>query len=259
MLTNPPSKPEQVRAMIFDLDGTLVKTERLKARSYATAVQRLSPTPVLADQVLEVYKAVVGRSREEVSVALVAAFGLAPATQPRLAEWQAQYPWQVLARMRLEAYAHLLADTELLRANQWPHNVALLRLARQTHCRTALASMSDCEQVMRVLQAVELVNEFDVIVAREDVDQPKPDPEIYRLAARLLGEEPEACLVIEDSPAGVQAALAAGMRVVAVSTPLTRDRLHAQRRLAPEWIVDDPASLLTVVAQAMRAGPQAAG
>ncbi len=257
-MTNEPSQPEQVRAMIFDLDGTLVQTERLKAWSYATAVQRLSLTPVADEQVLEVYKGVVGRSREEVSAALVAAFGLAPATQPRLAEWQAQYPWQVLARMRLEAYAALLADTELLRANQWPHNVALLRLARQTHCRTALASMSYCEQVMRVLQAVELTNEFDLILSREDVDQPKPDPEIYRLAARLLGEAPQACLVIEDSPAGVQAALAAGMRVVAVSTPLTRERLHAQQQLAPEWIVDDPANLLAVVAHAMRAGPQAA-
>jgi beta-phosphoglucomutase-like phosphatase (HAD superfamily) len=86
-----------------------------------------------------------------------------------------------------------------------------------------------------------------VILSREDVEQPKPDPEIYLLAARLLDTPPDECLVIEDSPAGVQAAVAAGMNCIAVATPLTRDQLHAQNLLAAEWIVDDPAKLPAVV------------
>jgi beta-phosphoglucomutase len=248
-----------IRAMIFDLDGTLVQTERLKALSYARALQSLSPEPPADEAVLEAFKDVVGRSREEVSGGLLAAFQLEPAARARLAELQVQYPWQVLARLRLEIYAAMLDDPELLRVNQWPQNVELLRLARRMNCRTALASMSDCEQVKQVLQAIGLDNEFEVILAREDVERPKPDPEIYLLAARQLAVPPGDSLVIEDSPAGVQAALAAGMRCVAVSTPLTRERLHAQQLLAPQWIVDDPATLLAVVEHALRAPAESFG
>jgi len=75
----------------------------------------------------------------------------------------------------------------------------------------------------------------------------EPHPEIYLCAARLLDEQPRDCLVIEDSPVGVQAAVAAGMNCIAVATPFTRAALHAQNLLAPEWIVDDPGTLPAVV------------
>ncbi len=240
-----------IRAAIFDLDGTLVKTEWLKSLSYAKAVQALSPTPVAAEAAQEVFKEVVGRSREEVSATLLQRFGLEAVARARLGEHDAQYPWQVLARLRLRLYDEMLADAAVLRANQWPHNVELLRAARRGGCRTALASMSYCDQVKRILRAVGLEDQFDAILSRDDVEHPKPDPEIYLLAARLIEAQPEDCLVIEDSPAGVQAAVAAGMNCIAVATPLTRERLHSQNLLAPEWIVDDPATLPTVVERLM--------
>jgi beta-phosphoglucomutase len=238
-----------IRAALFDLDGTLVKTEWLKMLSYAQAVQQLSPTPVTTEQVQRVFMQVVGRSREEVATTLLEHFNLADAARARLAEMSAQFPWQVLARLRMQVYDKIVADPNILRANQWEHNVALLRAAKQSGCRTALAtrSVSYCEQVTRILDAVGLADQFEVILSREDVEQPKPDPEIYLLAARLLDTPPDECLVIEDSPAGVQAAVAAGMNCIAVATPLTRDQLHAQNLLAAEWIVDDPAKLPAVV------------
>jgi sugar-phosphatase len=58
----------------------------------------------------------------------------------------------------------------------------------------------------------------DVFITAEDVRRGKPDPEGYRLAAARLGVKPPDCLVLEDSPPGIAAAKAAGMRVIAVST-----------------------------------------
>jgi beta-phosphoglucomutase-like phosphatase (HAD superfamily) len=246
-----------IRAMIFDLDGTLVKTEWLKSISYAKAVQTLSPVPVTVEEVQAAFAEVVGRSREEVSTALLERFELEDAARARLAdEAGAQYPWQALARIRLRIYDEMLGDPDLLRANQWPHNVELLRTAARTERRTALATMSYCEQVLRVLDAIGLEDQFDAILSRDDVECPKPDPEIYRLAARMLDQRPEECLVIEDSSAGVQAAVAAGANCVAISTPFTRAGLRAQTWLAPEWIVDDPATLPEVVERVIQSHNQ---
>jgi sugar-phosphatase len=66
-----------------------------------------------------------------------------------------------------------------------------------------------------------------VLVTADDVAAGKPDPEGYLEAARRLGVPPADCLVIEDAPAGVQAALAAGMRVVALQTTHAADELAA--------------------------------
>jgi len=151
--------------------------------------------------------------------------------------------------VRQRIYDAMLDDPELLRQQQWPHNIALLHEVRRLGYPIALATMSYRQQVLRVLEVLDLSNAFDFVASRDDVEQGKADPEIYLLTARALGVSPAECLAIEDSPAGVAAALAAGMDVVAVSTRLTRQRLHESGLLPPHLIVDDPDLLPQVVAQ----------
>ncbi|MGD9092940.1 MAG: HAD-IA family hydrolase [Anaerolineales bacterium] len=183
-----------IRAVIFDLDGTLVQTEKLKAISYGRAVVELCPETI--DE----------------------------------------------------------ADPDVLRSNQWPHNRLLLKQARQANCQLGLATMSHCQQVQRVLAVLDLVNVFDFIATRDDVEHGKPHPEIYELVSSALAIPPGECLVIEDSPAGVQAALSAGMSCIAVTTPFTRGRIHASELLDERWIVDDPEALPAVVEMVMANG-----
>jgi len=102
--------------------------------------------------------------------------------------------------------------------------------------------------VQRVLDILNLTDTFDFVASRDDVENGKPDPEIYIQVADELDVPPEECLVIEDSPTGVKAALAAGMDVVAVSTPFTHRCLHEEALLPPGHIVDDPSALPDVVA-----------
>ena len=97
----------------------------------------------------------------------------------------------------------------------------------------------------------ELDDVFDFVASRDDVENGKPDPEIYLLVADQLGIPPSQCLVIEDSPSGVRASLAAGMACIAVSTPFTKQALHAAGILDNRWIVDDPVTLLAVVDRTM--------
>jgi HAD superfamily hydrolase (TIGR01509 family) len=236
-----------ITAIIFDLDGTLVQTECLKAISYARAAVELRPYAVSEAEVIEAFKEVVGLSRQEVAKTLIQRFALEEASRSRMAEFGVDTPWQAFIQVRMRFYDAMLVDPEMLRNNQLPHNVALLHQARRMGCKTALATMSGCKETRRVLDVLELGGEFDLVVTRDDVEYGKPHPEIYQLIAKELGVSPVECLVIEDSPTGVKAALAAGMHVVAVSTPFTRGGLHQAGLLPAGHIVDVPSDLVPVV------------
>ena len=91
-------------------------------------------------------------------------------------------------------------------------------LERNTALPKALASNAEPANIHFLLDRAALRPYFPVVVDGHQVRQPKPDPEIYLLAAALLGMAPADCLVFEDSHAGVAAAQAAGMRVVGLLT-----------------------------------------
>ena len=112
--------------------------------------------------------------------------------------------------------------------------------------------MSHCSQVRRVLSILELSYAFDFVAGREDVENGKPDPEMYLLVAGELGVPREGSLVIEDSPAGVRAAMAADMSCIVVTTPFTRKTIHEQHLLNERWVVDDPTTLLSVVREMIK-------
>jgi HAD superfamily hydrolase (TIGR01509 family) len=99
---------------------------------------------------------------------------------------------------------------------------ALLHDARGLGLGRAVASSSSRGWVEGWLVRHGIRDLVDVLVARDDVRKVKPDPELFLLAASLLGASPRACVIFEDSPNGMRAALAAGMRCVAVPNALTR-------------------------------------
>ena len=236
-----------IQAIMFDLDGTLVQSEQLKALSYATAVQRLRRLAEPDPLAIEAYREIVGAARDVASRHIMESLGLEALLRPLMAQHKASEVWDVLTEMRTSIYSEMVADPQVFRDNQWPHAVGLLRVARERFCRTALATMSYREEAMHVLKALDLENSLDAIFTREDVKEPKPAPEIYQLAARHLGVPPEECLVLEDSPNGVRAGVAAGMNVIAIATPFTNAVLHSSEVLEHAWIVHDPDKLLEVV------------
>jgi pseudouridine 5'-phosphatase len=83
---------------------------------------------------------------------------------------------------------------------------------------------------------------FDAIVLGDDVPEGKPAPDIFIEAARRLGVEPEHCLVFEDAPNGVAAALAAGMHVIGVPEPGHEDRVRDAHEVLAGLDAFDPAA-----------------
>jgi beta-phosphoglucomutase len=80
----------------------------------------------------------------------------------------------------------------------------------------AIASSAPRQNIATMLDALGLTGLFDATACAEDVERGKPDPQIYLVAASRLEVEPERCVVVEDAPAGIEAARRAGMRVVGV-------------------------------------------
>ncbi len=239
-----------IEAIIFDLDGTLVQTEKLKALSYAKAAVALRPELDEA-AVVKGFREVVGLPRNAVARDLLERFDLETAACRQMDAYAVETPWQAYIQIRLGIYEDMLADPEVLVKNQWPHTIGLLKQAANNCPKVGLATMSYCAQVQRVLKILRLEKTFDFVASRDDVENGKPDPEIYLLVAHQLGTPVAKCLVIEDSPTGVMAALSAGMACIAVSTPFTRRALHASGLLEDRWIVDDPTTLVTVVDRMM--------
>ncbi len=82
--------------------------------------------------------------------------------------------------------------------------------------RLAVVSTTWRANIVGVLDGAGLLDAFEFVIAKEDVQATKPDPEAYRLALRLLDLEADAVVAVEDSPSGLRAATDAGLRVIAI-------------------------------------------
>jgi HAD superfamily hydrolase (TIGR01509 family) len=183
-----------IRGFLFDLDGTLVDSERETAEAMARALQR--------GQGIELAQYdrdfIVGRS-------WVAIYDSLAARYPQLT-WSREETIARTAMLRDEVFAEL-GITVL------PGARAVLTWTQ--HLPRALVTGSSRVEVAQVLPRIGPEAAFGVIVAAEDVARSKPAPDGYQAAIAVLGLTPPECLVIEDSVAGIAAGRTAGCIVIA--------------------------------------------
>ena len=128
-----------------------------------------------------------------------------------------------------------------------PGAAELVRQLRTARVRLALGSSGPLRNIRIMLHGMGVLELFSQIVSAEDVTRGKPDPQVFTLACARLKLPPARCVVIEDAPAGVEAARAAGARVVAVMMHHTREDL-AQADLIVERLADLKATDLVELA-----------
>ncbi len=232
-----------IKAIIFDLDGTLVQTEVLKAESYAKAAVELDPTLSQQD-VVEGFKEFVGLSRKEVAKGLLNKFNLGDAASKRMDEFDVAKPWQAFVDIRMDAYFKMISDPKILKEHLCPYNLALLKWSRDEGYTTALGTMSHRREAYRVLDVLDIRSEFDVISTIQDVEHGKPDPEIYNLMLEELRISSNEGLAVEDSSSGIRAALAARVSCIAVPSDFTRVGVHKLPQNDHLLVVDNLAELL---------------
>lgn len=234
-----------IKAIIFDLDGTLVQTEIIKAHSYAKAVFELSNYTVAEDEVINNFKNYVGLSRSEVVKNLVNDYS----DKLKNNSHQIEDIEDSLIEKRLEIYNNMLEDPEILPRYCCKMTMGFLNSAFKDGYFTGLATMSHCMQVEKVLGIMNIKDQFKFVITRDEIENAKPHPEIYLRMKNKLGIESEECVVIEDSTAGIRAALSANMNVFAVTNSITRDSVYKSKLLDKKFIIDNPAELKTKVYQ----------
>ena len=119
----------------------------------------------------------------------------------------------------------------------YPGVRALIAELRKDGIKVALASSS--KNARTVIELLKIQNDFDAVVDGGMIEHSKPNPEIFLLAADMLGIAPKDCLVFEDAEAGVDAALAAGMKCVGVGSPSLLGHAHKVIAKTGEFTVPD--------------------
>lgn len=135
---------------------------------------------------------------------------------PQILGWT-EVPEEIrrLDRRKEELYRELIDEKGI---EPLPGVESFLQRLHRADIPCAVASSTERLNITFALERMGMSHEFKAVVAGEDVENGKPDPEVFLTAAQKLGAEPERCVVFEDAHVGIEAGLAAGMKVIAVST-----------------------------------------
>jgi HAD superfamily hydrolase (TIGR01509 family) len=185
-------------AVIFDCDGTLVDSMPAHFDAWCEALAQYGAANILAE---DVFYAMGGRPTKDIVIDLNAEYGLKldPAR---------------VALAKREAFLRRLSSVELI------EEVAEFARSLRGKMPMAIASGGSRYVVEKTLQIMGVSDWFDEVVTADDVPNGKPAPDIFLETAKRLGVAASACLALEDAPAGIDSAKAAGMLVVEIPCPI---------------------------------------
>lgn len=189
-----------IKACIFDLDGVIVDTARYHYLAWKRLADELGVPFTEEDN--ERLKG-VSRIRSMEIIMELGGITLSQYDKERLAN--KKNTWFV-------DYVERMVPDEI-----FPGVKLLLQNLRAKGIKVGLASSS--KNAKTVIQLLHIQHEFDTVVDGNMITHSKPDPEIFLLAAKNLNVDPKDCLVFEDAEAGVEAAIAAGMKCIGIGSP----------------------------------------
>jgi HAD superfamily hydrolase (TIGR01509 family) len=189
-----------IEAILFDLDGLMVDSEPHSIASWQAV---LASRGANFDQTM--IERTFGLRVDETSQLLKDTYQLADTIT-------------VLAREKIEyQIAHLDGKVKPM-----PGLIELLDEIDRLRLKKAVASSSRRPYVDAVLRSIGVLDRFSVVIGGNEVSRGKPAPDVFLAAARAFNVDPQNCLVLEDAPAGVQAAKSANMTCIAVPNDQTR-------------------------------------
>ena len=225
---------ENLSAIILDMDGVLVDTEPIHLEAFRI---------FLEDQSLkytEKYlKSFIGYSIEDNIHNIIRKYNLYSKLTPSLG-----------IKQRDEIYFNLIQNNSLS-PNKGVYE--LINYCSRAKIDLALASSSSYKQINTILtkiskdqlNSINFFNVFSVITSGDEVKYKKPNPEIYELTLSKLKKYPSECIAVEDSIAGIQSSMSAGLFTVGLSTPYVDTKMLKKSH----WQVDSILDVVTLIYQ----------
>ncbi|MCH5342380.1 MAG: HAD family phosphatase [Acetatifactor sp.] len=184
-----------IQAVIFDMDGTLIDTEKYYRRCWPKAL------------------AAFGYHMTDEQALILRSLGR-PFAITQLKTWFGEQLDYHAVREKRKEFVEECIDREGISLK--PGALELLQSLRRRRITTAIATATDMERTERYLKKVRIFEYFDKLISATMVKEGKPSPDIYLYACEQLKLKPNQCIAVEDSPNGVRSAYRAGCRVVMV-------------------------------------------
>ncbi len=192
------------KAVIFDMDGVLVDNSKVHDETWQLMCKKYGK-PESAEKVKHIFG---GTNKVFVEELL----GITEPEKVKAIAEEKEALYREVFRKTIKAPEGLLP---------------LLFELRKNNYRLAVGTSGPKENLDFVLDSLMIRHFFDVLVDESKVSKGKPDPEIYLKVSEELGIHPSRCVVIEDSIFGLEAAKAAGMKAIAITTSFSADRLQS--------------------------------
>ena len=193
-----------LKAILFDVDGTLIDTEAIQSDAYLKVLKTygINSTDLTEHGTVHI----AGETTETTWEKLKARHGI----NANIDE---------LTSKKRQATMDLLHASKLV---PMPGVETLFSECKLRGVKLAVVSSAQVDRLALIIDGLGLTKYIDIMVSANDVHNVKPHPEPYIVAAEKLGVSPEECVVVEDSVTGVKSAKAAGMKVIAVPNEYTR-------------------------------------
>jgi beta-phosphoglucomutase len=204
----------KLRAAIFDIDGTMIDNNKFHLQAWREYLQNIGKE--ISDE--EYKENISGRTNHD---AVEYIYGR------KMSKPEAETFYLEKEKIYRRLFAPVIKPIEGLEY--------LLEQLHRQNIVMAIATSGIMVNIDFMFQHLPIRQYFKEIIYSKHVSKGKPDPEIYTVTAEKLGMEPNACIVFEDSLAGVQSAKSAGMKVVALTTTHSPKELHEADKIVKDY------------------------
>lgn len=184
-----------LKAVIFDMDGLMIDSERVTFDGYVIECNKLGHT-----MTEEFYKTLLGKPIAGIYAQFHKEFG-------------EDFPIEEVIQ-KVHAYMADLFETKGVPIK--PGLIELLKYLKENNYKTIVATSSNRHRVDVILENAKIASYFDDSICGDEVSKGKPNPEVFLKSCEKLGVSPNEALVLEDSEAGIQAAHSADIRVICI-------------------------------------------
>lgn len=194
----------EIKAVLFDMDGLMVDTESLSTEAFINSAKAQGYN-MTKEETLKV----LGFTKASIYQFWIDYFQGTNVDGKKLVDDHYEYIENVLYTVGPE---------------EMPYVEELLKYLRENNYKIAVASSSDTADIKNNLEKTKLEKYIDEIASGAEVENGKPAPDVFLLAAKRLGVDPKDCLILEDSKAGIKAGKASGAMVFMVPDMFTVDK-----------------------------------